>query len=290
MGLINSLKTGTNFTEREENIRDYILNHPEKIKNMSTKQLGEATLSSAASISRFCKKLGCNSYSDFKIRFFGELKLTGLNAAEDKLFISQRENAITAISKIAQINNHVLEQTKNEIDLEQMARLGQWISQAEYIDFYAYDLNVYLAQYGCNNLFYCNKIAHVYSATNLQELSALKKHDHKHLAIIISHTGRNARLVEILRTLKRAKTRTIVITPPKNSIMVREADEVLYTYGAPEQPLYEFGSVTFSSSVKYLLDVLFCMAFASEYQMNYQTNQEYDRISAGSLWTLLDHI
>lgn len=74
MGLINDLKTGTNFTEREETIRDYILANPEKIKDMSTKQLGESTLSSAASISRFCKKLGCNSYSDFKIRFFGELK------------------------------------------------------------------------------------------------------------------------------------------------------------------------------------------------------------------------
>lgn len=290
MGLINDLKTGTNFTEREETIRDYILANPEKIKDMSTKQLGESTLSSAASISRFCKKLGCNSYSDFKIRFFGELKLVDLNAAEDTLAISQRENALTAISKITRITQQVVEQTKNEIDLEQMARLGQWISQAEYIDFYAYDLNVYLAQYGCNNLFYCNKIAHVYSATNLQELSALKKRNDKYLAIIISHTGRNARLLEILRTLKRVKTRTIVITPPTNSIMAREADEVLYTYGAPEKPLYEFGSVTFSSSVKYLLDILFCMAFASEYQMNYQLNQEYDRISSGSLWTLLDDI
>lgn len=289
MGLISDLKKGKNFTEREENIRDYILNNPEKIKNMSTKQLGEATFSSAASISRFCKKMNCNSYSDFKIRFFGELKLTDPDPTEGKLAISQQETAVSAISKITQISRRALDQTKKDINLEQMARLGKWLNEAEYIDFYAYDLNVYLAQYGCNNLFYCNKIAHVYSATNLQELHALRHHD-KHLSILISHTGRNARLVEVLRTLKRTKSRIILITTPRDSIMAREAGEVLYAYGEDDNPLYEFSSVMFSTSVKYLLDILFCMAFSGEYQKNYQLHQEYDEAGARQLWSLLDSL
>lgn len=289
MGLISDLQKGKNFTEREENIRDYILNNPERIKNMSTRELGEATFSSAASISRFCKKLGYNSYSDFKIRFFGELKLTDLDAGNSKLAISRQENAVSAISKITQISQRALEQTKRDINLEQMALLGRWLNEAEYIDFYAYDLNVYLAQYGCNNLYYCNKVAHVYSATNLQELHALRHHD-RHLSILISHTGRNARLLEILRTLKRTKSRVILITSPKDSIMAREAGEVLYAYGESDDPLYEFASVMFSTSVKYLLDILFCMAFAGEYQENFKLHQEYDEAGARQLWSLLDDI
>lgn len=287
MGLINDLKKGKNFTDREEGIRDYILNNPESIKNMSTKQLGEATFSSAASISRFCKKLGCNSYSDFKIRFFGELRTSTLEEAGDKLMITQKENAVSAIAKITQINLAAIENTRRDINLEQMAKLGQWIKEAQYIDFYAYDLNVYLAQYGCNQLFYCNKTAQVYSATNLQELHALRRHE-QHLAIIISHTGRNSRLVEVLRTLKRNKARVIAITTPGDTIISREAGEALYAYGVAENPLYEFASVMFSSSVKYLLDLLFCMAFAGEYQSNYQLNHEYDEIGAKHLWSLLD--
>ncbi|MDO5411107.1 MAG: MurR/RpiR family transcriptional regulator [Lachnospiraceae bacterium] len=288
MSLLHDLKTGKNFTEREETIRSYILNNPERIKNMSTRELGEATFSSPASISRFCKKLGCNSYSDFKIRFFGELKLTDLESQDDNLSISQRENVVTAISKITQISKKALEQTKKDINLEQMSRLGQWINQTEYIDFYAYDMNVHLANYGCNNLFYCRKTAHVYSATNLQELSALNSRGRDHLAIIISHTGRNSRLVEVLRTLKHNKVKTIVITTHIDSIMTREADEVLYTYGDAGNPLFEFESVMFSTSVKYLLDILFCMTFAGEYQDNCQLNKQYDEIGAKKLWSLLD--
>ena len=51
-------------------------------------------------------------------------------------------------------------------------------------------MNVNLAQYGCSLFFHAGKRAAVYSATNIQGLSANMPSD-GHVAIILSHTGRN---------------------------------------------------------------------------------------------------
>ena len=70
------------------------------------------------------------------------------------------------------------------------------------MDFYAYDMNVNLAQYGCSLLFHAGKRSAVYSATNIQGLHANMPSD-GHVAIILSHTGRNERLAEIEKLLRK---------------------------------------------------------------------------------------
>lgn len=57
MSLINDLKNASELTERENDIREYFLSHPEHIANMSCQDIGEATYTSAATVSRFCKNL-----------------------------------------------------------------------------------------------------------------------------------------------------------------------------------------------------------------------------------------
>lgn len=56
MTLLKEMKTNKYLTEREQDIKKYILEHPEKISVMSSRELGEATFTSAASVTRFCQK------------------------------------------------------------------------------------------------------------------------------------------------------------------------------------------------------------------------------------------
>lgn len=44
MSLIQDMKKHKNLTEREQDIRKYILEHPEKIEEMSSRELGHAHL------------------------------------------------------------------------------------------------------------------------------------------------------------------------------------------------------------------------------------------------------
>lgn len=53
-----------------------------------------------------------------------------------------------------------------------------------------------------------------------------------HVAIILSHTGRNERLAEIEKLLRRNGTRVVAVVSDRDSIIARYADEVLVAAGS----------------------------------------------------------
>lgn len=44
------------------------------MREMSSRELGNETYTSAASITRFCQKLGVKGFPEFKLKLIGELK------------------------------------------------------------------------------------------------------------------------------------------------------------------------------------------------------------------------
>ena len=68
MSLLQDMKKHKNLTEREQDIRRFIMEHPEKIEEMSSRELGHATFTSAASVTRFCQKLGTKGFPEFKLQ------------------------------------------------------------------------------------------------------------------------------------------------------------------------------------------------------------------------------
>lgn len=282
MLLLKEMKEVQGLTEREQDICNYILEHPEQIAVLSSRELGHATYTSAASVTRFCQKLGCKGYPDFRLRFVSELKLSDAKA-EEKIQIEERENVVSMVNKVSELERKAVEETRKALSLEQMIRIGKMIHQAECIDFYVYDLNVHLAQYGCSQFLHAGKMAYTYIATNVQQLHALIPKE-KHLAIVISHTGENSRLGEIIRTLKRKKTKVIVISSYKNRTLSGMGDEFLYAAGS--EGMEEFWTAMFFSAVKYLLDIMFGLEFSAGYEENMKLNEEYEKIGADKLWAL----
>lgn len=283
MTLLKEIRTNQELTGGEQDIKKYILEHPEQISIMSSRELGEATLTSAASVTRFCQKLGCKGYPDFKIRFLSEIQSGAFTQEESTISMSERENVLTLMQKVTDMEKRALEDTRKELSLEQLMRVGELLHQAKYIDFYAYDVNIHLARYGCSQLFHAGKIANAYTESNVQELQALIKKEN-HLAILISHTGENAKLVEIAKTLKRNRTKMIVIASGKSQTLSAWGDEFLYA--ASSQGMNEFWSAVFFTSAKYLLDLLFGLEFSYQYEENMRLNQTYERIGKDKLWSL----
>lgn len=92
MSLLNDLKNVSQLTERENDIRSYFLSHPEHIADMSCRDIGEATYTSASSVTRFCQKFGCKGYPDFKVRFLSDVKDGQILDDPASVQISEREN------------------------------------------------------------------------------------------------------------------------------------------------------------------------------------------------------
>lgn len=283
MSLIRDLKEAVSLTERESDIRDYFLSHPEHIADMSCQDLGKATFTSAATVTRFCKKFGCKGYPDFKLRFLSDIK--GGQALDEitSVQLSERENMVTLLQKVSEVQDQALEATRKALSLSQLLRIQRLLLDNPYIDFYAYDTNLQLARYASSLFFHAGKIAATYSETNMQVLSTLSAQP-GHLAILISHTGENTRLIELSRLLRQKKVKRIVIANSKDTTLGRMADEFLYAHTS--LGIDRMWNSTFFTAAKYLLDLMYAMVFCGAYNENMALNQRYEAIGAAAFWAL----
>ena len=148
MSIIQIIKEQMNMTERERDICRYILENPEKIEEMSSRELGHATFTSAASVTRFCQKIGVKGFPEFKMQFVRELRTGGMEDVS-AVTMSERENVVTMVRKAEKIQRQAVEETNKELSYTQLVRIGKLIADASCVDFYVYDMNIYLAKYGC---------------------------------------------------------------------------------------------------------------------------------------------
>ena len=281
MGLIRQMKKQENMTERERDICNYILEHPEQVESISSRELGHATFTSAASVTRLCQKLGMKGFPEFKIQFIREVQNGQMEEKQEKVTMSERENVVTIVRKATCVQQQAIEETKKELSYSQLVRIGKWIAEATCVDFYVYDMNVYLAEYGRSQFFHAGKVANVLSATNIQGLQAAMPAE-GHIAILISHTGENERLVEIAKMLKRNNTKIIVMTAKRNGSIASFADELLYA--AAQKKVEELWNSMFFASGKYLLDILYGMEFSRKYEENLRLNKKYEQSGEKILW------
>ena len=121
----------------------------------------------------------------------------------------------------------------------------------------------------------------VHSEINIQGLHAAMPAD-GHVAIIISHTGKNEQLAEIEKMLHRGGTKIIVISGNRKGVVGQYATEFLYAAGS--EKVEEFWSSTFFASGKYLLDILYGMEFSRRYEENIALNSRYEKSGKNLLW------
>ncbi|MDN8817602.1 RpiR family transcriptional regulator, partial [Staphylococcus aureus] len=62
------------FNELETSLYNYICQNGEKVVYMRIRELADETHVSTASILRFCKKLNCEGFSEFKVKLKMQLE------------------------------------------------------------------------------------------------------------------------------------------------------------------------------------------------------------------------
>lgn len=287
MSILKELELFKEGTTSEISIKNYILDNIDNIEKFSARELGKATYTSAATVIRFCNKLGYKGYSDFKIKFISELKITNKEYKLGKIEINNHENVVTIMRKMTEIEKEAVEETANTLSFEKLKNIRKLIHEAKVIDFYAYDINVYIAQYASSQLLYAGKRSTVNTATNMRALNALLSNK-QNIAIIISQTGENLRLIELVKILKQKETKVIVITTSKKSSLAKMADE--YLYAATTKSIEAFLTPTFISSVKYILDIIWGLEFSYDLGKNISLNKLYEKKGETHLWGLAKRI
>lgn len=263
MRLLKAMHESEHFSSTEQTIIRYMLKHPSEIADMTTRELAKKTYTSPASIFRLSQKLGLKGYNEFKIKFISEVNRV---APDERVIvhrpITEKDQPADIIRKLAAIEVEAIEETKNEMDLAQLARVVQLLCRASSIDFYAYDQNFYLAEMATYDFLQIRRPATCYPAMNSQIAQALRS-DKTHVAILISRTGENRRLIRTAEILHQQDVPTILVSSSHKAALARYCQEILYVANTTEY--LDFGGMIFSVGVHYYFDVLFSMMLAEDF-------------------------
>ena len=273
MKLLKLMQDNKRFSHTEQNIINYLVDNHKILANLSIRELSKKTFASPASIFRLCQKLGFKGYSEFKIQFMIELSCrTNCECLPRKRPITDKDSPEDVLNKMTALHIEAITETRQEINLEQLSRITEMIAAANIIDVYAYDQNFFLAQAACHNLtqIQCNAITH--QTMNNQFAQALKS-DSSHVAIIISRTGENKRLIRTAGILRKRNVKIILLSASKETTLAKNCDEFLYVANTIEY--LDLGSTIFSAGVSYYFDVIFGLFLSRNYK---KTDKFYNEL------------
>ena len=263
MRLLKAMQESERFSQTEQGIVSYILAHPQEIAELTTRELAERTYTSPAGVFRLCQKLGLKGYNEFKLKFISEVNRVTPGEAMVRRPITGSDRPVDILRKMAALEIEAIEETKNELASGQIARIARRMRQAKTIDFYAYDQNYLLAEMAVYNLLQVRRPAACYGAMNSQFAQAMCS-DASHYAVIISRTGENRRLIRTARLLKDRAVPTLLLSTAREATLTHLATDFIYIANTVEY--LDMGGMVFSVGARYVLDTLFGLLLASDYE------------------------
>ncbi len=286
MRLLKTLHEKEKFSAVEQSVIKYMLDNPKLIVNMSIRELASKTFTSSAAIFRLCQKCGLKGYTEFKVKFISEVNRTSdfedgdLQGTVKDLNrpINGKDDLKSVVKKMAFLEIEAIEETKNEMDYEQLEKVASWLDEAKKICLFAFDLNFYIAQETVYHLLQASRCAVCYETANSQLVNALMM-EQDEIAILLSRTGENRRLIRTARVLKKRQVKTILLTGNKSTTLAKLCDEVIYVANTEEY--LNMGGLIFSIGCRYTLDVLFGILVAYNYKEVEKFIDTFEKINGG---------
>jgi len=275
MNILEQLKQIDNFSDAEQHIIHYLLNFPEDIINLSIKDLARVSHTSTSTVTRLVNKLNNNKgFSHFKASFFSEinnLPLSGKSISN----ISGNDTAFSILNKVAAQQIDTIQKTRQAMDHVMISKVFTILNNSPQIVFFGFDDNLHMVKYHLFRLMTLGKQVIIHDSTNAQFYQALITQKDT-AAIIVSKTGENRRLLEMVDILKARKAKIIVMTPDQQSSLGKSASEWIQIIDAPDnEPV---GNITFDTSLQYVLNAILSLSYSKNHEKNKSLLDTYSRL------------
>ena len=209
-------------------IAEYILSNPKDVKHLRIKDLAKECGVAEATVTRFVRTIGFNSYQDFKISI-AELTTTRKEKKEFVYDEVSKDDSIDNLSnKIIAINIKALEDTHKILNIKEIKKAINAIDNADKIDIYGAGGSFIAAENARMRFYRIGKRCMVYNDPN-QEMVSASLLTNKDIAIGISNSGRTISTVNALKLAKENGAKTICITNFDKTPLTEYADIKLFT-------------------------------------------------------------
>ena len=206
----------------ELRVAEHVLAHPRDVLNAPIADIARAAQVSQPTVIRFCRSLGCEGLSDFKLRLAsgltGTVPVTHTQVTHD-------DSMVELGAKVLGNTASAILQVRSQLNREMIDRAIQLLLQAGRIEFYAAGHYGVVAQDAQFKFLRFGVSCAAYTDPRLQQLAAdvLRPGD---VAVVISSSGRLPQLLEVVERAH-ARGATVVAITASQSPLARKADAAL---------------------------------------------------------------
>lgn len=276
------------FSNSERLIVDYILNEKMKIKNMTIKDIAEATYTSPSTLIRIAHKMNFNGWNELKEAYLKEEEYleTHFLDIDANLPFTNDDTIMSIASKIAILKKEAIDDTLSLVRHDDLQKAVQMLKKYSSIYLFAVSNNGLITQEFAHNMSRIKKKVMVCNLQGELVYSAINA-DLNSCAIIVSYSGETPILSRVIQALKTNKIPIIAITNIGENTLSKNADVVLRI--CTREKLYS-KIATFSTDVsfEYILDLLYSCVFSLDYDKNLERKTKISQMIEKGRFSTID--
>lgn len=255
------------LSQSQQSIANYILSHPDEVRNYTIYRLSEVSYASVSTIVRMCKTLGFEGYKEFHQSLCEELAIQDERFAAPSSDITKEDSFADIIHKITFKNIQSLVETEQIMETNVLKECVEHMLKAKRILLFGLGASHIAARDLYLKLLRVNKDCIINEDSHLQLLSA-RNSTKEDLAIVISYSGQTKEIISCQEALRENQTPIIAITRPVATPISKLADLELYT--TANESLFRSGAISSRISQLNIIDILYTAFANSEYAYSMQ--------------------
>lgn len=276
MKLEKRIELCDSMTPLESEIASYILNNKDAVTKLKIQELADILFISKSAIHRFVKKIGFNGFNDLKVSIAKE----NADLLENNSYINvnypfqAKDNPRQIAFKLLELYEKAIKDTFEYVDLDQIKAVSQLIDSADVIDVYTHAHNSNIAENFQDKMLTIGKSVNCPSSFYNQRLTVLAS-DQKHVAIILSYSGKATFILPIVKKLYEKGVKVIQIGKAGSNYY---SQYVTYHLSISDSENNRDRMSRFSSHIamQYIMDVLYGCIYNEKRKQN--TKYIYDSI------------
>lgn len=276
MKLEKRIELCDSMTPLESEIASYILKNKDAVTKLKIQELADILFISKSAIHRFVKKIGFNGFNDLKVSIAKE----NADLLENSSYINvnypfqAKDNPRQIAFKLLELYEKAIKDTFEYVDLDRIKAVSQLIDSADVIDVYTHAHNSNIAENFQDKMLTIGRSVNCPSSFYNQRLTVLAS-DQKHVAIILSYSGKATFILPIVKKLYEKGVKVIQIGKAGSNYY---SQYVTYHLSISDSENNRDRMSQFSSHIamQYIMDVLYGCIYNEKRKKN--TKYIYDSI------------
>lgn len=227
------------YNDLEMLVYNYVIEHKEEVKYMTIRELAEAVHVSTSTIIRFCRKTGCEGYSEFKVQF--KLYLKDEKETRRKLTMDNGKDEVMYFL-------HTVTSTEYE---KSIIEVTQMIQEARQLIFVGIGTSGILGKYGAR---YFSNIGK-FSQHIEDPYYPIGKDMESTVVVALSESGETQQTLKLAQRFKQHNCKILSITNGSSSTLAKMSDYNL-AYFVSERLVQDEYNITTQVPVLYLLETI----------------------------------